>query len=73
VFASAGCGGCHALAAAGSTGAVGPDLDALQPSEAAVADIVTNGRGAMPAFAGQLTPGQIDAVAVYVAVSAGSP
>jgi cytochrome c oxidase subunit 2 len=29
---SAGCGGCHALAAAGTTGAVGPALDALSGS-----------------------------------------
>jgi cytochrome c oxidase subunit 2 len=29
VFASAGCGGCHAFRPAGSTGAVGPDLDDL--------------------------------------------
>lgn len=27
VFTSAGCGGCHTFAAAGSTGSVGPDLD----------------------------------------------
>lgn len=27
VFASMGCGGCHQLAAAGSTGRIGPDLD----------------------------------------------
>ena len=27
IFSSAGCGGCHALEAAGSTGNVGPDLD----------------------------------------------
>jgi cytochrome c551/c552 len=27
VFVSAGCGGCHALAEAGTTGAVGPNLD----------------------------------------------
>ena len=30
VFASAGCGGCHAFTPAGSTGAVGPSLDGLQ-------------------------------------------
>lgn len=29
VFASAGCGGCHAFAPAGSTGAIGPSLDQL--------------------------------------------
>ncbi len=27
LFSSAGCGGCHTLAAAGTTGATGPDLD----------------------------------------------
>ena len=30
VFASAGCGGCHAFGPAGSTGAIGPPLDDLQ-------------------------------------------
>ena len=35
VFASAGCGGCHTLKAAGATGTVGPNLDALKPSEPA--------------------------------------
>jgi cytochrome c oxidase subunit 2 len=39
VFAANGCGGCHTLAAAGSTGAVGPNLDdALAPDDHA-ADI----------------------------------
>ncbi len=34
VFAANGCGGCHALAAAGSTGAVGPNLDkSLAPDD----------------------------------------
>ncbi len=41
VFASAGCGGCHTLADAGSSGAVGPNLDELQPTEAQVVVIVT--------------------------------
>ena len=31
VFASAGCGGCHTLEAAGSSGTVGPNLDESQP------------------------------------------
>ena len=34
VFASAGCGGCHTLKDAGSSGNVGPNLDDLKPSEA---------------------------------------
>ena len=32
VFASAGCGGCHTLAAAGSSGTTGPNLDDAKPS-----------------------------------------
>jgi mono/diheme cytochrome c family protein len=32
---------------------------------------VTNGGGAMPAFKGQLSPAQIDAVAKYVSSVAG--
>ena len=34
VFASTGCGGCHTLADAGTTGNVGPNLDGARPSEA---------------------------------------
>ncbi len=67
VFASAGCGGCHALADAGATGEVGPDLDAAQPSASLVAERVRNGEGAMPAFAGELDDEEIAAVAAYVA------
>jgi mono/diheme cytochrome c family protein len=32
VFTRMGCGGCHTLAAANSTGPIGPDLDARLPS-----------------------------------------
>ncbi len=66
VFASAGCGNCHILAAAGAAGNVGPSLDALSPSAELVARTVAVGRGAMPAFRGTLTQEQIDAVAAYV-------
>ena len=69
VFASAGCGGCHALEAAGSTGNVGPNLDDSQPDEALVIDRVTNGQGAMPAFADSLSEQEIADVAAYVAES----
>ena len=71
VFASAGCAGCHTLADAGATGAVGPSLDAAKPSASLVADRVTNGQGVMPSFAGKLTPAEIDAVAAYVSGAAG--
>jgi mono/diheme cytochrome c family protein len=71
IFASAGCNGCHTLKDAGASGTVGPNLDQLKPSEAAVEKQVTNGGGAMPAFKGQLTPAQIKAVAEYVSSVAG--
>jgi mono/diheme cytochrome c family protein len=69
VFESAGCGGCHTLAAAGSTGTVGPDLDELQPDLEQVVEQVTNGGGAMPAFSGTLSEQQIRDVAAYVVES----
>jgi uncharacterized membrane protein len=71
LFASAGCGTCHALADAGAAGKIGPSLDALKPSRAAVIQQVTNGGGAMPAFRTQLSAAQIAAVADYVASVAG--
>ena len=72
VFAEAGCNTCHTLSAAGASGTVGPNLDDLLPTEEQVMTIVTNGRGAMPAFADQLTPEEIEAVSTYVADAAGS-
>ena len=69
VFASAGCGGCHTLEAAGASGTVGPNLDDAKPDEALVIERVTNGMGAMPSFAGQLDEKQIQDVAAYVASS----
>jgi len=72
VFASAGCSACHTLAAAGASGTVGPNLDELKPDEATVVEFVTNGRGAMPSFSGQLSEQQIADVAAYVSSSAGT-
>jgi mono/diheme cytochrome c family protein len=69
VFTSAGCGGCHTLEAAGSSGNVGPNLDDAKPEVALVVDRVTHGQGAMPSFEGQLTEQQIADVAAYVVAS----
>jgi mono/diheme cytochrome c family protein len=66
VFADAGCGGCHTLAAAGSTGTVGPNLDQLRPPLARIVTQVENGGGPMPAFKNQLSQKQIQDVAAYV-------
>ena len=71
IFASAGCSGCHTLAAAGASGNVGPNLDEAKPSKELAIDRVTNGRGGMPSFKGQLSEAQIEAVATFVADNAG--
>lgn len=71
VFASAGCGGCHTLKAAGTNGNVGPNLDEAKPSKELVTDRVTNGKGVMPSFSDSLSAAQIAAVADYVSRSAG--
>lgn len=65
------CGSCHTLDAAGTRGAVGPNLDESKPSTALVIDRVTNGKNGMPPFKGTLTDAQIKAVAGYVSSSAG--
>jgi len=66
------CGGCHTLADAGTSGAVGPNLDDAQPSEELVLDRVTNGQGGMPSFSSTLNEQQIADVAAYVSSVAGS-
>ena len=71
IFATAGCTGCHTLKAAGSTGTVGPNLDEAKPPKELVIDRVTNGKGGMPSFKGQLSDAQIQAVATYVSENAG--
>lgn len=71
VFASAGCGGCHTLAAAGSAGAIGPNLDELKPDYAAVMSKVINGGGGMPAYSDSLSETDIQNVSAYVAQNAG--
>ena len=69
VFASAGCGGCHTLAEAGASGAIGPNLDESKPSADLVVERVTNGSGAMPSFADRLSEEQIQDVVAYVVES----
>jgi len=70
---TAGCGGCHTLSDAGSTGTVGPNLDQAKPDFATVQQMVINGGGAMPAFGkqGTLNDTQIADVAAYVSSVAG--
>jgi cytochrome c6 len=69
---SSGCGTCHTLSDAGTSGTVGPNLDDAQPSHDLVVDRVTNGQGAMPSFSSTLSDEQIQDVAAYVSSVAGS-
>lgn len=65
------CGSCHTLSDAGTSGAVGPNLDESKPPAKLVVDRVTNGQGAMPAFKDSLDAQQIQAVSEYVSGAAG--
>jgi len=72
VFETAGCKNCHTLSDAGATGNVGPNLDDAKPPADLVVERVTNGKGVMPSFKGQLSEQQIQDVAAYVSQAAGS-
>ena len=65
------CASCHTLSDAKATGKIGPNLDQLKPSLARAQQQVIHGGGGMPAFKGQLTDKQIEAVSKYVSSVAG--
>jgi mono/diheme cytochrome c family protein len=69
----AACGGCHTLAAAGTTGRKGPNL-AEEPSgyQDLVEQIMTGGEG-MPGFSGHLLASQVRNIAAFVVTSTPSP
>ena len=61
------CGTCHVLADAGASGAIGPSLDRNPRLTRAFAiDVISDGRGAMPAFAGLMSDAEIAALADYI-------
>jgi cytochrome c553 len=66
IFASAGCGSCHTLSDAGTSGNVGPNLDTSSVDFDAAVTQVTNGGGGMPPFSGQLSEEDIKNVSAYV-------
>ena len=63
------CAVCHTLQDANSNGNIGPNLDEIKPGIAQIISAVTNGIGIMPAYEGQLSTGEIQALANYVAES----
>jgi mono/diheme cytochrome c family protein len=66
------CGTCHTLQTAGTSGTVGPSLDDVGLDAEEISAIVSDGRGGMPSFSGDLDATEIDAVAAFVAGSAGT-
>jgi mono/diheme cytochrome c family protein len=81
VFVST-CGACHTLKAAKSVGTIGPDLDKVMLSQAALVKAITKGGAAvmskqalsnyptrMTPYGGVLTPAQIQDVAAFVFAS----
>jgi len=69
VYSSAGCGSCHVLADAGSTGTIGPNLDESSLDFDVAVEQIRTGGGGMPAFEGQLSDQEIADVAAYVTQS----
>jgi mono/diheme cytochrome c family protein len=66
IFAAQGCGGCHVLQAAGSTGTAGPNLDQSSVEFDAAVSQIANGGGGMPPFRDELSDQEIADVAAYV-------
>jgi cytochrome c551 len=66
----ANCAACHG---AEGQGGVGPSLQGIGEVHTVqeLAEVITNGRGAMPAWQGRLTPEEINAVATYVSTIPG--
>ena len=61
------CGSCHTLAAAGTSGTLGPKLDGTKLGAARIEGIVRDGTGRMPGFHGALSDHEVTAVAEFVA------
>ncbi|MEO7057108.1 MAG: cytochrome c [Caldimonas sp.] len=60
------CALCHTLSDAGASGAIGPNLDELQPDGQRVAAALRSGIGVMPSYRAALKDDQIAAIAKYV-------
>jgi sulfite dehydrogenase len=65
------CALCHTLKDAGSSGAIGPVLDDLQPDAERVVAALKSGIGAMPSYRPSLSDEQMRALARYVAKASG--
>ena len=64
------CSTCHTLADANSNAQIGPNLNEIKPDKMRIITTVTNGIGVMPAYEGELTLEEIEAVSHYVSIAA---
>ena len=71
-FKDAGCGSCHTLAAAASSGKIGPDFDQVKPSRSLIVKTLRASKlGTMVAYKGLLSNARVNAVAAYIARNEG--
>src|SRR5689334_12264152 len=66
VYRVQGCGSCHRLSAAGSSGTAGPALDGRRVSAARVRQIVTDGGRGMISYRDRLSARELDALVRFV-------
>ena len=66
LFDTYSCSACHTLTDAGAFGVIGPSLDDPSLTREAIINRVTNGQGAMPSFAGQISDDEIALLADYI-------
>jgi mono/diheme cytochrome c family protein len=66
LFVSAGCGSCHTLADAGTSGRIGPDLEQAHPDYQLALRRITDGGDGMPSFDRTLTQAQIRTLGHYL-------
>ncbi|MNS25714.1 Cytochrome c-551 precursor [compost metagenome] len=64
MFSKNNCAACHG---AKGEGAVGPNLQQVEAKgDAYIKNMIENGKGAMPAFKGQIKGAELDALVAYV-------
>ena len=71
LWAQAGCGDCHTLAASGSGGQAGPTSTTSARPLPRIAQQITYGGSAMPSFSGTFSAAEIQSLASWVASVAG--
>jgi cytochrome c551 len=72
IWVTEGCNNCHTLGGNPATSQEGPNFDTKRPERATIVEVVTNGKGTMPGFGDSLSPQDVEDVAAYIHVTAGT-